>query len=69
MHGAESKRRVFFLVLFCLPIGVIIDITVDSYVWNGDHNLLPFEFIIYPLIAFIPLLLGVYLGGIFSSNE
>ena len=69
IRGAKSKKRVFFLVLLSLPIGVIINIVVDSYLWGIDHNLFPFEFIIYPLLAFIPLLLGIYLGGIFSSNK
>ena len=45
-RGASSKKRVFFLVLLCLPIGVIINIVVDSYIWNIDHNLFPFEFLI-----------------------
>ena len=69
IRGAESKKRVFFLVLISLPIGVIINIVVDSYIWDIEHNLFPFEFLIYPLLAFIPLLLGIYLGGIFSSND
>jgi len=68
-RGATSKKRVYFLVLAFLPVGVIINIIVDSYIWDGSHNLFPFEFIIYSIIAFIPLLLGVYLGGIFSSNK
>ncbi len=68
-RGATSKKRVFFLTLVFLPAGVIINIFVDSYIWDSDHNLFPIEFIIYPVIAFIPLLLGVYLGGIFSSNK
>jgi peptidoglycan/LPS O-acetylase OafA/YrhL len=67
--GATSKKRVFFLVLVSLPIGVIINIVIDSYLWGTDHNLFPFEFLIYPLLAFIPLLLGINLGGIFSSNK
>ena len=68
-RGATSKKRVYFLVLAFLPAGVIINIFVDSYIWGGDHNLFPLEFVIYPVIAFIPLLLGVHLGGIFSSNK
>ena len=68
-RGATSKKRVLFLALAFLPVGVIINIFADSYIWDGDHNLFPIEFIIYPVIAFIPLLLGVYLGGIFSSNK
>lgn len=67
--GASSIGRALFLFMLFIPAGVIINIVADSYIWGIDHNLFPFEFIIYPAIAFFPVIIGTAVGAKYGSNK
>jgi hypothetical protein len=52
--------------LFLIAIFPLISV-VESIIYKGSHNLIPFEFIIHFLFA-LPAVIGVYVGRFIASK-
>lgn len=67
-----SLRRTIaplLLAYFTIPIGVVIDATIDWFIWHYDRNLFPFEIAFLFVVALVPLGVGASLGKILRSNR
>jgi len=59
----------FVIIYLAIPFGVIIDVLLDSVLWNIDRNLFPVEIGAHLLVAWAPLLVGGLIGHSASSNK
>ena len=57
--GAWKQTLTKFLVIYAaIPIAVLVDATVDWYIWSNDRNLFPLEIILIFIACQIPLFIG-----------
>ncbi|MBX3646147.1 MAG: hypothetical protein KF766_00550 [Rhodocyclaceae bacterium] len=51
------------LIYLGVPIGTLVDVSVDSFLFDNDRNLFPFEIVLWWVIAAIPILIGLHISG------
>ncbi len=66
-----SVKSTFFPMLtayLLIPVGVVVDVTIDFSYHNSDRNLFPFEILMYLAVAWLPLFIGALLAKKFNPH-
>jgi hypothetical protein len=62
----ERSWAIMVLINLGLPLGIVINVIVDSIIFSHDQNLFPFEFPMWWAVAFFSVPLGIFLGSFFD---
>ena len=61
--------KLFFIVLVCVPVAVILDVLLDWSIWGIDRNLFPIEIVILWVVGSALLLVGMLVGKVRGPNK